>query len=59
MAVREALIALAAALALLPAAARPEVERYAVVVGNDAGQPPDLPLRWAEADAARVAAVLE
>jgi hypothetical protein len=50
-----------AALALLafalPAAA--QVERFAVVVGNDAGAPDDLPLRWAEADAARVAAVLQ
>jgi hypothetical protein len=59
VAVREALIAIAAALALLQAVARPEVERYAVVVGNDVGQPPDLALRWAEADASRVAAVLE
>ena len=50
---------LATALALLPAAAPAQVERFAVVVGNDVGQPPDFPLRWAESDAARVASVLE
>ncbi len=59
MAVREALIAISAVVVVLPAPARAEVERYAVVVGNDVGQPPDLPLRWAESDASRVAAVLE
>jgi hypothetical protein len=57
MALRQALIA--AALALSPALAAAQVERFAVVVGNDVGQPPDVPLRWAEADAARVAAVLQ
>ncbi len=57
MALREALIA--AALALAPALAAAQVERFAVVVGNDLGQPPDAPLRWAESDAARVAAVLQ
>lgn len=35
------------------------IDRFAVVVGNDVGQPPDQPLRWAEADAARVAGVLQ
>ncbi len=57
MALREALIA--AAIATLPAAAPAQVERFAVVAGNDAGTPPDVPLRWAEADAVRVASVLE
>jgi len=65
MVVREALsarslgLALALALGLVPAAAGAQVERFAVVVGNDAGSGEDLPLRWAEADAARVAAVLQ
>jgi len=61
MVLRQALITrvLAGALALWPAAARSQVARFALVVGNDAGQPPDLALRWAESDAARVAAVLE
>lgn len=57
MVVREALTA--AALCLLPALAAAQVERFAVVVGNDLGQPPDVPLRWAEADATRVASVLQ
>jgi caspase domain-containing protein len=57
MGLRQALIA--AALALSPALAAAQVERFAVVVGNDTGQAPDGPLRWAEADAARVAAVLQ
>jgi hypothetical protein len=63
MVVREALTALAAgaalALCLGPAPAGAQVERFAVVVGSDAGSAEDLPLRWAEADAARVAAVLQ
>jgi hypothetical protein len=33
--------------------------RFAVVVGNDQGDPADGPLRYAEADAARVASVLQ
>ena len=45
--------------ALLPAAAAAQVERFAVVVGNDAGQPPDATLSYAETDASRMAAVLE
>jgi len=57
MELRQALTA--AALALLPAVAAAQVERFAVVVGNDTGAPPELPLRWAEADATRVAAVLQ
>ena len=56
MELRQALTALAL---LLPAAALAEVERYAVVVGNNLGQGPDLPLRYAEMDAARVASVLQ
>ncbi len=57
MDVRQALIG--AALLALPARGAAQVERFAVVVGNDAGQPPEAPLRWAEADAARVADVLQ
>jgi hypothetical protein len=57
MALLQALIA--AALALAPALTVAQVERFAVVVGNDVGRPPDGPLRWAESDAARVAAVLQ
>ncbi len=44
---------------LLPLAAFAEVERFAVVVGNDLGQPPDAALSYAESDASRVAAVLQ
>jgi len=54
---RQALTALA--VALLPAAAAAQVERFAVVVGNDQGQAPDVALAYAETDAARMAAVLE
>jgi hypothetical protein len=57
MDVREA-IALAAAL-LVPAAAAAQVDRFAVVIGNDAGQPADAALRYAETDAARMASVLQ
>ena len=56
MELRQALTALAL---LLPLPAAAEVERYAVVVGNDVGQAPDLPLRYAEMDAARMASVLQ
>lgn len=45
-------------LLLLAAPAWAEVERFAVVVGNNVGSREDGPLRYAEADAARVAAVL-
>src|SRR5256886_1329368 len=54
---RQALTAIA--IALLPAAAAAQVERFAVVVGNDQGQPPDAALLYAEADASRVAAMLQ
>lgn len=57
MELREALTA--AALFLFPAAATAQVERFAVVVGNDVGQPPDVSLRYAEADASRMAGVLQ
>ena len=57
MELRQALIALL--LALSPAAALAQVERYAVVVGNDVGEPPDVPLRYAEMDAARMVSVLQ
>src|SRR5262249_21875771 len=40
-------------------AAAAQVERFAVVVGNDAGQPPDAALAYAETDAARMASVLQ
>jgi hypothetical protein len=46
------------ALCLLAAPAWAAVERFAVVVGNNLGAAEDGPLRYAEADAARVAAVL-
>lgn len=45
--------------ALLPTAAAAQVEKFAMVVGNDAGQPPDVALRYSETDAARMAAVLQ
>lgn len=48
-----------ALLLLLPAAASAQVERFAVVVGNDLGESPDVPLRYAEMDAARMASVLQ
>jgi hypothetical protein len=48
----------AALVLLLAAPARAEVERFAVVVGNNSGGPEDAPLRYAQADAVRVASVL-
>ena len=45
--------------AVTPAAGRAEAERFAVVVGNDAGAGGEVQLRYAEADAARLAAVLQ
>lgn len=57
MDLRQALIG--AALLLVPALGAAQVERFAVVVGNDEGQPAQLPLRWAETDAGRVAGVLQ
>ncbi|HXX30184.1 MAG TPA: caspase family protein [Myxococcaceae bacterium] len=49
---------LAAVLLLAAAPAAAQVERFAVVVGNNAGSGGDVPLRYAESDAARVASVL-
>ena len=57
MELRQALIAIATC--ALPFAAAAQVERFAVVVGNDLGQPPDAALRYAETDAARMAEVLQ
>ena len=57
MELRQALIAFAAC--ALPCAAAAQVERFAVVVGNDLGQPPDAALSYAETDAARMAEVLQ
>ena len=57
MELRQALTAIA--IASLPAAAAAQVERFAVVVGNDQGQPPEAPLLYAETDASRVAGMLE
>ena len=53
-----ATIAAVLAVALWPAAALAQVERFALIVGNDQGQPPDVGLRYAEADAAKMASVL-
>ena len=36
-----------------------DVQRFAVIVGNNIGQSPDVQLRYAESDAARVAQVLK
>jgi hypothetical protein len=52
---RQALIALAL---LLPGAAAAQ-ERFAIVVGNNAGQPPEVALSYAETDAERMASALE
>lgn len=49
-------VLLAIALFVRPASA--EVQRFAVIVGNDRGQPGDAELRYAETDAARVSTVL-
>ena len=57
MELRQALIAIAAF--SLPLAAAAQVQRFAVVVGNDRGQPPDAALSYAETDAARMAEVLQ
>ncbi len=46
------------ALALLLAGPASAADRIAVVVGNDVGLPGELPLRYAEADARKVALVL-
>lgn len=60
---RPLLLLLLAALALLLLLARPsvafaDVARYAVVIGHNTGDRNDLPLRYAEEDARRVADVL-
>ena len=49
---------LAAAFLLVATPAWAEVERFAVVVGNNVGAGEDAALHYAEADAARVATVL-
>jgi hypothetical protein len=58
--IRSALILLAAsALVLcLSRAARADVQRFAVIVGNNTGDARDTPLRYAESDATRVYEVL-
>jgi len=54
-----ALAILAAIAATLTAGrARAQVERYAIVIGNNQGAADEAPLRWAEDDAAKVARVL-
>jgi hypothetical protein len=50
------LLLLAVLSVALPASAR--VQRFALLVGNDAGHAPDAQLRYAESDAAKVAQVL-
>ncbi|HZX96224.1 MAG TPA: caspase family protein [Myxococcales bacterium] len=57
MALRQTLIGLCVALQATAAAA--QAERFAVLVGNDLGQPPDVPLSYAETDATRMAAALQ
>lgn len=51
------LLLLVALLAFSPAA-QARVQRFAVIVGNDAGQGDDVKLRYAESDARKVAQVL-
>jgi Caspase domain len=41
-----------------PRSALADVRRFAVILGNDYGSPPDAPLRYAEKDAQKVAEVL-
>lgn len=45
-------------LALCASAARADVERFALIIGNDLGAPHEQPLRYAEDDAERVYAAL-
>ena len=47
-----------AGLCLTPACARADVQRFAIVVGNNRGLPEDEPLRYAIGDADRVYAAL-
>jgi hypothetical protein len=53
---RQALIALAL---LVPCAARAQVERFAIVVGNNFGEASEASLSYAETDAERMASTLE
>jgi len=55
-----AFAAAAIAIAVLLGAGRAhaQVERYAVVIGNNQGAADEVPLRWAEDDAAKIARVL-
>lgn len=52
------MLAAAAVMVALPAAARADVTRYAVVVGNNQGDRAEATLRYAERDAERFAGVL-
>jgi len=53
------LLSLLAALSLgAPASAKASVERFAVLIGNDAGEPGEQPLRYAASDARRLYGVL-
>ncbi|HTE54238.1 MAG TPA: caspase family protein [Kofleriaceae bacterium] len=61
---RAALVALVLGLSLAaarerPARAAPGIERFAVIIGNDLGAAGEAALHYAEADAARMAEVLE
>jgi hypothetical protein len=47
------------AVLLAPAPAHAQVERFALVIGNDLGGSDDVPLRYAEDDAGKIYAVLE
>lgn len=55
---RAAVIALALAASAIAAPARAEIERYAIVVGHNLGAADEQKLRYAEADAARIAELL-
>jgi len=52
------LIAVVVAAGLVPRAARAEIERYALIIGNDTGDGDEQRLRYAEDDARRVYEVL-
>ena len=47
------------AILLPPAPAHAQVERFALVIGNNLGGPDDVPLRYAEDDASKIYTVLE
>lgn len=55
---RRLLVAILFFLAALPDRARADVQRFAVVIGNNAGDAEDTPLKYAESDAGRVYDVL-